>query len=166
MPVEAPCEHSYDDKPEEIEKPISFRTFAKGNKKLVEQLSADEMPANREFVRFFPILRESPTKICDFEDKSDDESSQIFPKSVKTDREAPRSSSPEEHSKEKPKDQIEHVYDDHIESDAFKKKICLRAFVKTERPETTADIQPSTSSFEQGLIFAKYTRIIFNFKMK
>ena len=150
MPVEAPCEHSSDDQPEEIEKPISFRTYAKGNEKLVEHLSADEMPANREFVRFFPILRESPTTICDFDDKSDDESSLIFPKTMKTDHETPRSS----FQKEKPKDQKEPVYEDDIESDVIKKKLYLRAFVKTERPEPTADIQPSTSLSEKGIIFA------------
>jgi len=146
VPVQAPCEqmNSSDDQPEEIEKPISFRTFAKGNEKLVEHLSVDEMPANREFVRFFPILRELPTKICDFEDKSDDESSQIFHKTEKTDLKTPRSISSKDHSKEKPKDQIEPVYEDDIESDASKKKICLREFVKTESPETIADIQPST----------------------
>ena len=151
MPDEAPCEHSSDDQPEAIEKPISFRTYAKGNEKSVEPFSADEMPANREFVRFFPILRESPTENCEFEDKSDDESSQIFPK---TDLDTPRSSFSKENSKETPKDKKEPVFEDDIESDVIKKKLYLRAFVKTERPEPTADIQPSTSSFKKGLIFA------------
>ena len=125
----------------EVEKPISFRTYAKGNKQSVEPFTVDEIRASREFVRFFHILPESLSENESSSAESDDESSQllVFQKTVKLDRlksEIQRSSASKTEMKENQKDEEEFADEENFESDACTKKIYLRAHVKTKKPDT------------------------------